>query len=379
MSKLNLDSVIASGKSVVASATGELEEALGAAGKGAFGVNVGPNGVSISANFNQLIKQAVEGNRIVSPIKKLYSNQKTAPTLIFPSDLDNEHYILFNVIRNERRSRVEALKEATYQTIALPIPSNLTVQYNADYSNESLNVFGSMVTGAVGAGEIGDAFTSISDMISAKVSAAKEAFKNKDTDALTKALGVAGPTAATAGGAAVGSILGGGAGAFIGGALALGGTSGGVLAGLSVSEGLAINPHMAVVFQGVGFREHSFTYKFIARNKRESNEIKKIINVFRYRMLPSYAIGTLAYNYPDQFELVFADRIRPYLYEIGTCVLKSFNVNYNGEAQPLFFEDSGAPVSVEISMTFQETKIQTKETLEKSPYAGDLSSTEGSN
>jgi len=119
------------------------------------------------------------------------------------------------------------------------------------------------------------------------------------------------------------------------------------------------------VFQGVGFRSHQFTYKFIARNQDESDVIKNIINTFKFFMLPSFAGGSsLAFNYPDEFEIKFAEEISPYLYDIGTCVLKDVSVNYNGEGIPLFFENSGAPVSIELSLSFQETQIYTKERLE---------------
>jgi hypothetical protein len=47
-----------------------------------------------------------------------------------------------------------------------------------------------------------------------------------------------------------------------------------------------------------------------------------------------------------------------------SCVLKSFNVTYNGENTPLFFETTGAPVSIQIQLGFQETKILTKDNLD---------------
>ena len=53
MPKINLKQLTASGKSVVAQASGQLENVLGAAGKGGFSVSAGPNGVSISGNFNE--------------------------------------------------------------------------------------------------------------------------------------------------------------------------------------------------------------------------------------------------------------------------------------------------------------------------------------
>jgi hypothetical protein len=80
-------------------------------------------------------------------------------------------------------------------------------------------------------------------------------------------------------------------------------------------------------------------------------------------MHPNYKIGNLAFEYPDEFTIEFSSTLAPYLYKIGTCVLKNVSINYNAEGVPAFF-DTGAPVSVEISMTFQETKIITKDNLD---------------
>jgi len=35
---------------------------------------------------------------------------------------------------------------------------------------------------------------------------------------------------------------------------------------------------------------------------------------------------------------------------------------------PVFFEDTNAPVSIEISMNFQETELLSKESIAESPY-----------
>jgi hypothetical protein len=351
----NLKQVVQAGKDVAAQASGQLEEVAGAAGKGAFSISAGPNGVSISANFNELIKKKTSGNRIASPIKELYQNDKNKESLIYPPDLDNEHFMVFKVMKERRLRRTDKREISTYQNIVLPIPSNLQVQYSANYSDASLGAFGAMAAGKVNAADISNAASSIGDMISNKIAAATNTFKTQDTDAATKGAGMIGPAVATGVATKIAGPL--------GGLLALGGTSGGVVAGVSVSEGLALNPHLAVVFEGVGFRTHQFTYKFMARDGMESDTIKRIINTFQYYMHPSYAVGSMAFRYPEEFEIEFADSISPYLYDIGTCVLKDVSVNYNGEGIPLFFENTGAPVSIEMSMTFQETHILTKERL----------------
>ena len=76
MPKINLKQLTASGKSVVASARGKLESIAGAAGQGAFGVSVGKNGVSVSANFNELVEKKKRGNLVRSPLANLIQRYK---------------------------------------------------------------------------------------------------------------------------------------------------------------------------------------------------------------------------------------------------------------------------------------------------------------
>ena len=352
-----LKSIVSQGKSAVASVSGELEKVAGAAGKGAFSVSAGPNGITIGGNFNQLKPGARTPNAIRSPIRELYSNPKIKSPIVFPQDLDNDHYIMFKIMRERRIDRRDRRTIDTYQNIVLPVPSNLTTAYSASYSNENLGTFGAMTAGRVGATDLANAGGSLVDRIMSGIDVAKSAF-GTDNDAATQIAGFLGPTAATAlAGKAAGSV---------GALLALGGTSGGVISGLSVATGATMNPHMAVIFQGVGFRTHAFSYKFIARNATESNTIRLLINTLKYHMHPSYVPGNLLFKYPEEFEIESGDKIAPYLYKIGTCVLTSMNVNYNGEAMPLFFEDTQAPVSISIELQFQETAILTKDAFEKS-------------
>lgn len=352
----NLKTVVQAGKDVIGQASGALEEVAGAAGRGGFSVSAGPNGVSISANFNELLKKKVQGNRVAGDLASLYRDGKTRTNLFYPADLDSEHYIMFRVMR---RKRDEVLAKSTrneVQSITLPVPSNLQVQQGAQYSDTSLGISGALAAGKIKTGDIQEAGSSLSGVLTDVIDRATEAFKTDDTDAALKSLGLATPALSAAGGAKIAGS--------VGALLGVGLTGGNVIAGLSVDTGLAVNPHLAVVFQGVGFRAHSFQYKFIARNQQESDVIKNIIYAFKYAMLPSYTAGSLAFQYPDEFQIEFAEGISEYLYDIGTCVLESVDIQYNGEGTPLFFENTGAPVSITMSMTFKETAIHTKERLQ---------------
>ena len=83
-------------------------------------------------------------------------------------------------------------------------------------------------------------------------------------------------------------------------------------------------------------------------------------------MLPGNASGSsegsagLAFTYPEEFTLSFAPGIASYLYSIGRSVLTTMNITYNGENIPIFFEQTQAPVSITMSLTFQETQVLTK-------------------
>jgi hypothetical protein len=358
MPNINLKQITQVGKQVAASASGALENVAGAAGTGGFSVSAGPEGISVSANFNQLLQKKMQGNRINSPLKELYrpNGGKVNKPIVFPQDLDDEHYMVFNVMERSRPNRTDLGERRAIRSIVLPIPNELKIDYQAEYANEELGIAGGMAAGMIGAGDLRNAGRDLSNLISSKISAATTALQSSDLDAGVQALGTAMPAVATGAAATVGGPL--------AGLLALGGTSGGVIAGVQVSEGLAINPHMAVLFKGVGFREHGFSYRFVARNQTESNLIQELINVLKYHMHPSYFAGNLGFKYPEEFEIEFSPTLAPNLYKIGTSVMKNLSVNYNGEGTPLFFEQTGAPVVVDISMSFQETKIVTKDDMD---------------
>ena len=354
--KINLKQVTSGIKSQVAQVTGNLENIAGAAGKGAFSVSAGSNGISINANFNSLIEKTKIGNLINSPLADLFDNNKVKEPLQFPADLTDEHYMIFTVKNRVRQSRKDVAQDLTIRNIVLPIPSNLATTYGAQYENADLGALGAVAAGRISADQLTAAGNDLGELISSRISQAVGAFKSSDTDAQVQA---GAPVAAAVATVAAGKI-GGALGAGLGGAF----TGASVVQGVGLDEGLAVNPHMAVLFKGVDMREHSFNYKFIARNQEESENIQKIIGAYKYHMHPEYAAGSLAFKYPDEFEISFADAIAGNLYKIGTCVLKSMTVNYNGEGIPLFFDQTGAPVSVEIQLSFQETKIITRDDLD---------------
>ncbi len=234
-------------------------------------------------------------------------------------------------------------------SFALPIPSNLSTSYNAQYNNVDLGVGGSIarnITQRTASGS-GSLVSNVLDAIEAGDELSADNLKGILGNA---AIGVAGADTATQ--ALIGLLGGGVAGAA---AAAIAGNIGtGVLVGL----GVARNPHIANVFTGVNFRTHQFNYKLIAKNKKESDSIRDLIRNFKFHMSPDYNGSDHIFTYPSKFQIIL--KAGDYLFKIGDSVLTEFSVDYNGEGAPYFFEDTNAPYSVSINMTFVENTIVTK-------------------
>jgi len=236
---------------------------------------------------------------------------------------------------------------------ALPIPANLATSYNARYSNEPLGVTGD-IGRRVGAGiNMPEDFTAESIENSIKDAIDSANISSDDLKGAAAGGLISGIEAGSLAAAAATKILGGGNLAALTGAGAAG-----FLRGALQVAGIARNPHLATVFTGVDFRTHSFQYKLIAKNKSESDTLRDMIYSFKHAMAPSYTLGDHVFQYPNQFDISLA--AGQYLFKFGRSVLTQFDVNYTGEGTPAFFEETGAPYSVTLNMTFQETEIVTK-------------------
>lgn len=232
---------------------------------------------------------------------------------------------------------------------ALPMPSNLVTGYNAQYNDTPIGVLGSLGK-RIGENYAGPENGSFYSGIANAVKSANLGMADLQGGAANMLIGAVneGGLAGLLAAAGLGSLA---PGAAVAGAAAVGQ---GVLAG----AGIARNPHLASIFQGVGFRRHQFQYKLIARNATESNTLRAMIKSFKYGMAPQYRAGDHIFDYPNEFDITLA--AGDYLFKIGRSVLEDFTVDYTGEGTPAFFEDTGAPYSVALNMTFKEVSIVTK-------------------
>ena len=334
-------------------------------------------------------------------------SEKSKFSAQFPADIQNvPHIAIFRAYKFQRLSRQEPSRLDNIAEIVLPMPSNLSTAYNAQYGDPSIGALFENLVSKVNANSV------------------------TPTDMITK---VDADTAIKAGvGAAVSNLIG------------LTGEAGATAFG---AFGVARNPHKVVMYQGSDFRVHTFEYQFTPRNSAESFSITNIIKAFKYYMSASYGMGNLAkgavnlakgiadgstelaaisknivgdtisstvgkigsslggavaevasftqeaaaesrafFEYPEVFRITLMPDGRsdnPHIFQIAECVLQDFKVDYDpqGGARYVRGEDNvPAPASVRISMSFKETSLVTKENIRTNvisqtylPYMKDVS------
>jgi len=163
-----------------------------------------------------------------------------------------------------------------------------------------------------------------------------------------------------------------------GGALALGDLlgAGDATGTLRLLTQKAINPHLEAIFDKVDFRTFNYTFRFTPRNKKEVLTVDNIIKLFKFHMLPErdgYEEGRYLI-YPSEFEIHFMYKgvENTWLPFISNCVLTSVDVNYGPDGQYQTFEpmptpDGDAPpvVTTEMTLSFKEVEIMTKERIKQ--------------
>jgi hypothetical protein len=132
-------------------------------------------------------------------------------------------------------------------------------------------------------------------------------------------------------------------------------------AATSALSGIAINPFMTAVFKNPEFKTHSFSWKFYPRNKKETDELKKIIDTMKFHILPDIQTQAgVLFEYPEML-LIKLHPNDEYTYKFKPSVVKNLTVNFAPDGGPSFFYNSnGAPTAVEIKMQCQEIEYFTK-------------------
>ena len=136
--------------------------------------------------------------------------------------------------------------------------------------------------------------------------------------------------------------------------------------------GLAINNHAEMFYEGPGFREFTYSFKFWPRNPDETKRVQDIILMFKYHMHPgrdkkAWHRGRM-FTYPSEFEIHYLHRtgVNTSLNKISRCALAKCDVQYTPSESSNFktFEDA-TPVSYQVDLTFKELEYMTKDKIKE--------------
>jgi len=133
--------------------------------------------------------------------------------------------------------------------------------------------------------------------------------------------------------------------------------------------GNATNPYMEVFFGGMELRTFQYNFTFAPKNQDETDDAKKIIEIFRFHMAPELQGENMRYlTLPSTFDIHYMYQhskdiaIENTFYnKIATCVLTNVAVDYAPNGVKSFAD--GAPTSITMSLSFTETEILTKERI----------------
>ena len=130
------------------------------------------------------------------------------------------------------------------------------------------------------------------------------------------------------------------------------------------------NPNTNTTFKNNGMRTFSFSFKMIARNRKESEVIRKIHSKFRHFTYAARKGGSSNFivDFPPVWTIRFMDQgvnnlsENEYIPRIFSCYLTQCNSTFNSDAN-IYFND-GAPLVIDMSVTYQETRALTRNDIE---------------
>lgn len=131
---------------------------------------------------------------------------------------------------------------------------------------------------------------------------------------------------------------------------------------LARTDNVVLNPNLELLFQGPQLRPFTFTFKMSARNQPEANEIRRIINYFKYHMAVRKESG-LFLKAPHVFKIQYEkgegeihpgiNLISPRVRDDKACALTNCSVDYTPLGSYMTYED-GTMVAYTLNLQFQD-------------------------
>ena len=126
------------------------------------------------------------------------------------------------------------------------------------------------------------------------------------------------------------------------------------------------NPYKEQLFSNMGFRQFAFNYKFTPRNKQEYQNVRRIIQLFKYHMHPEVSPSKMFLKYPSEFEIEYHYRGKenPHVSKISSCALTDTKITYgNQDAFTTIKGQGGVPAEINMQLAFTELETLTNERI----------------
>ena len=196
----------------------------------------------------------------------------------------------------------------------------------------------------------------------------------EQADFSTIDLGVVAATAISAsqanGAMATLGAIGKGIGGFFGNATKTVASMGGAGEEFDFQQKTIKNPNTNTTFKANGMRTFSFDFKMVARNEKESEVIRKIHSKFRHFTYAARKGGSSNFivDFPPVWTIRFMDQGQnslsenTYIPRIFSCYLTQCNSTFNADAN--IYHNDKAPLVIDMSVTYQETRALTRNDIE---------------
>jgi hypothetical protein len=144
----------------------------------------------------------------------------------------------------------------------------------------------------------------------------------------------------------------------------------GISAAIDLQSGSTINPHVALKFDGVDLKQHTFNWQLSPRNEAEADDIRKMISFIKGRMLPNYkgvsdgssSLSKPLLTYPNLIDIYFTGINQSYFYHFKPAMINSFTTDFT--PQGLALNKGGKPAFINMTMTVTEAQIHTRSDIE---------------
>lgn len=144
------------------------------------------------------------------------------------------------------------------------------------------------------------------------------------------------------------------------------GIGGDLGASLDLASAKVANPYKEQLFSNMGFRQFAFNYKFTPRNDAEYQQVRRIIDLFKYHMHPEVSPSKLFLEYPSEFniEYYYKGELNDHLSKISSCALTDVKITYgNQDAFTTVQGQKGVPAEINMQLAFTELETLTNERI----------------